>query len=210
MTAVPPPSASAAARVERDGTIVVSAGPTSTGQGHETAYAQLASTVLGVPMADIRVVQSDTAQVGSGRGTFGSRSLQLGGSAIRGACVTLVEKARQETARRLEAGADDIVRFDGGRFGVRGVPDSALSWAQLASSEVVLVAEHDFTHDDQAYSFGCHVAVSEGDVETGDARLVRHVAVGHCARLPTLTLVEAPGHEGAPHGAAHTPRERVR
>jgi aerobic carbon-monoxide dehydrogenase large subunit len=202
MTAVPPPSESAAARVERDGTIVVSAGTTSTGQGHETAYAQLASTVLGVPMASIRVVQSDTAQVGSGRGTFGSRSLQLGGSAIRGACVTLVEKAREEAARRLEAGAEDIVRFDDGRFGVSGVPGSALSWAQLASSEVALVAEHDFTQDDQSYSFGCHVAVAEVDVETGDARLVRHVAVDDCGTILNLMLVEGQVHGGVAQGAS--------
>jgi aerobic carbon-monoxide dehydrogenase large subunit len=201
MTAVPPPSESAAARVEPDGTIVISAGTTSSGQGHETAYAQLAAAVLGVPMDSIRVVQSDTAQVSSGRGTFGSRSLQLGGSAVRGACVTLVEKAREEAARRLEAGAEDIVRFDDGRFGVSGVPGSALSWAELAS-EVALVAEHDFTQDDQAYSFGCHVAVAEVDVETGDARLVRHVAVDDCGTILNLMLVEGQVHGGVAQGAS--------
>jgi carbon-monoxide dehydrogenase large subunit len=202
MTAVPPPSESAAARVDRDGTIVISVGTTSTGQGHETAYAQLAATVLGVPMDGIRVVQSDTAEVSSGRGTFGSRSLQLGGSAIRGACVTLVEKARDEAARRLEAGVEDIVRFDDGRFGVSGVPGSALSWAELAYSDVVLVAEHDFTQEDQAYSFGCHVAVAEVDLETGDARLVRHVAVDDCGTILNLMLVEGQVHGGVAQGAS--------
>ena len=202
MTAVPPPSESAAARVERDGTIVISTGTTSTGQGHETAYAQLAATFLGVPMDGIRVVQSDTAQVSSGRGTFGSRSLQLGGSAIRGACVTLVEKAREEAARRLEAGVEDIVRFDDGRFGVSGVPGSVLSWAELATSEVALVAEHDFTQEDQAYSFGCHVAVAEVDVETGDARLIRHVAVDDCGTILNLMLVEGQVHGGVAQGAS--------
>jgi aerobic carbon-monoxide dehydrogenase large subunit len=201
MTAVPPPSESAAARVERDGTIVISVGTTSSGQGHETAYAQLAAAFLDVPMDSIRVVQSDTGDVSTGRGTFGSRSLQLGGSAIRGACVTLVEKAREEAARRLEAGVEDIVRFDDGRFGVSGVPGSALSWAQL-SSEVALVAEHDFTQDDQAYSFGCHVAVAEVDVETGDARLVRHVAVDDCGTILNLMLVEGQVHGGVAQGAS--------
>ncbi len=202
MTAVPPPSESAAARVDRDGTIVISVGTTSSGQGHETAYAQVAAAVLGVPMEGIRVVQSDTAEVRSGRGTFGSRSLQLGGSAVRGACVTLVEKAREEAARRLEAGVDDIVRFDDGRFGVSGVPGSALSWAELASSEVALVAEHDFTQEDQTYSFGCHVAVAEVDVETGDARLVRHVAVDDCGTILNLMLVEGQVHGGVAQGAS--------
>jgi carbon-monoxide dehydrogenase large subunit len=202
MTAVPPPSESAEARVEVDGTIVVSTGTTSSGQGHETAYAQLASAVLGAPMELVRVVQSDTAKVSTGRGTFGSRSLQLGGSAIRGACVALVEKAREEAARRLEAGVEDIVRFDDGRFGVSGVPGSALSWAELASSEVALVAEHDFTQDDQSYSFGCHVAVAEVDVETGDARLVRHVAVDDCGTILNLMLVEGQVHGGVAQGAS--------
>jgi aerobic carbon-monoxide dehydrogenase large subunit len=201
MTAVPPPSESAAARVERDGTIVIGVGTTSSGQGHETAYAQLAAAFLDVPMDSIRVVQSDTAEVSTGRGTFGSRSLQLGGSAIRGACVTLVEKAREEAARRLEAGVEDIVRFDDGRFGVSGVPGSALSWAQL-SSEAALVAEHDFTQDDQAYSFGCHVAVADVDVETGDARLVRHVAVDDCGTILNLMLVEGQVHGGVAQGAS--------
>ena len=202
MTAVPPPSESAAARVEVDGTIVVSTGTTSSGQGHETAYAQLAAALLGVPMELVRVVLSDTAEVSTGRGTFGSRSLQLGGSAIRGACVALVEKAREEAARRLEADEEDIVRFDDGRFGVSGVPGSALSWAELASSEVALVAEHDFTQDDQSYSFGCHVAVAEVDIETGDARLVRHVAVDDCGTILNLMLVEGQVHGGVAQGAS--------
>ncbi|HEX9097421.1 MAG TPA: xanthine dehydrogenase family protein molybdopterin-binding subunit [Candidatus Dormibacteraeota bacterium] len=202
MTAVPPPSESAAARVERDGTIVVGVGTTSTGQGHETAYAQLAARFLDVPMDSIRVVESDTAEVSSGRGTFGSRSLQLGGSAIRGACVKLVEIAREEAARRLEAGVEDIVRFDDGRFGVSGVPGSALSWAELASSEVVLAADDDFTQEDQSYTFGCHVAVAEVDIETGDARLVRHVAVDDCGTILNLMLVEGQVHGGVAQGAS--------
>src|SRR5258708_81057 len=134
MTAVPPPSESATARVDRDGTIVISVGTTSTGQGHETAYAQLGATFLGAPMDSIRVVQSDTAEVSSGRGTFGSRSLQLGGSAIRGACVALVEKARDEAARRLEAGWEDIVRFDDGRHGASGEPRPVLCCEDHATS----------------------------------------------------------------------------
>src|SRR2546428_13114186 len=154
-------------------------------------------------MDGIRVVQSDTAQVSSGRGTFGSRSLQLGGRAIRGACVTLVEKAREEAARRLEAGAEDIVRFEDGRFGVSGVPGSALSWAELASSEVALVAENDFTQDDQSYSFGCHGAVAEGDIETGDARLARHVAVDGRGTILNLVLVEGPAHRGLAPRRSH-------
>ena len=201
MTAVGIPTEFGEARAEADGTFVVSAGTTSTGQGHETAYAQVAAAALGVPMESIRVVQSDTGRVSRGDGTYGSRSLQMGGSAVRGACVALVEKAREAAARRLEAGVDDIVRFDDGRFGVSGVPGTALSWGELAS-EVELVAEEDFVQADQTYPFGCHVAVAEVDVETGEARLVRHVAVDDCGTLINPMLAQGQVQGGIAQGAA--------
>jgi aerobic carbon-monoxide dehydrogenase large subunit len=201
ITAVLSTGESATATADADGSIVISAGTTSSGQGHETAYVQLASQLLGVPMDAIRFVQSDTALVESGSGTFGSRSLQIGGSAVRKACLELVEKAKEEAARRLEASPDDVVRFDDGRFGVKGVPSTALTWAQLAS-EAALVAETDFEQADQTFPFGCHVAVVEVDMETGDARLVHHVAVDDCGTVLNHMLVEGQVHGGVAQGAA--------
>lgn len=201
MTAVLRTTEFGAARAEADGSIVLTAGTTSSGQGHETAYAQLASRLLGVPVDSIRVVQSDTGLVDRGNGTSGSRSLQLGGSAVRGACIALVEVAKQEAARRLEAGAEDVVQLPDGRFGVRGVPARALSWAELAS-ETALVAEHDFEQGDQTFPFGCHVAVVEVDVETGEARLVRHIAVDDCGTVLNHALVEGQIHGGVAQGVA--------
>ncbi len=200
MTAVLNTSETATATADAAGTIVISTGTTASGQGHETAFVQLASLVLGVPMDSIRFVQSDTALVKSGSGTSGSRSLQVGGSAVRKACFELIEKATQEAARRLEAGADDIVRFDDGSFGVRGVPATALTWSQLAS-ENVLVATTEFEQGDQTFPFGCHVAVVEVDIETGDARLVRHVAVDDCGTVLNHMLVEGQIHGGVAQGA---------
>jgi carbon-monoxide dehydrogenase large subunit len=201
MTAVLTTSEFGAARAEADGSIVLTAGTTASGQGHETAYAQLASRMLGVPMDRIRIVQSDTGLVARGNGTSGSRSLQLGGSAVRAACVLLVERARQEAARRLEASAEDIVQLEDGRFGVRGVPATALSWADLAA-DAALVAETDFEQDDQTFPFGCHVAVVEVDVETGAARLVRHIAVDDCGTVLNPMLVEGQIHGGVAQGVA--------
>jgi carbon-monoxide dehydrogenase large subunit len=201
MTAVLRTTEFGAARAEADGSIVLTVGTTSSGQGHETAYAQLASGLLGVPMDSIRVVQSDTGVVPRGDGTSGSRSLQLGGSAVRGACIALMEKATEEAARRLEAGPDDIVRFQDGRFGVKGVPATALGWAELAA-EAILVAEFDFEQDDQTFPFGCHVAVVEVDVETGEARLVRHIAVDDCGTVLNQMLVEGQIHGGVAQGVA--------
>src|SRR5260370_32943491 len=133
MTVALTPSEFGGALAGGDGATVLTAGTTERGTGPETAYAQLASRVLGVPMDRIRVVQSDTGLVARGSGTSGSRSLQVGGSAVRAACVLLVDRAKQEAARRLEASAEDIVQLDDGRFGVQGVPATALSWADPAA-----------------------------------------------------------------------------
>jgi carbon-monoxide dehydrogenase large subunit len=201
VTGVLTPMEYGAARVEPDGSVVVQCGTTSSGQGHETAYAQLASVLLDVPMDVIRVETSDTGLVPSGDGTYGSRSLQLGGSAVRGACLALVEKAKEEAARRLEASVEDIERRDGGGFGVRGVPGTALSWAELASGGA-LVAEDEFFQGDQTFPFGCHVAVVEVDVETGEARLVRLVAVDDCGTILNPMLVQGQIHGGVAQGVA--------
>jgi len=201
MTAVQLTSEFGFARVSADGSITVGAGTSSSGQGHETAYAQLASLLLGVPMDRISVVQSDTNEVRSGDGTYGSRSLQLGGSAVRGACIALLKKAREEAARRLEAGVEDIQRTADGGFGVRGVPSSSLSWADLAA-EAMLIAEEDFEQDGQTFPFGCHIAVVEVDIETGEARLIRHVAVDDCGTILNPMLVEGQVHGGVAQGAA--------
>ena len=201
MTAVQLTSELALARVDGDGSVVVSTGTTASGQGHETAYAQLVSSLLDVPIESVTVVQSDTGRVRSGDGTYGSRSLQLGGSALRGASIALVDAARAEAARRLEAGVDDIARFEGGRFGVRGVPGSALGWADLAST-ATLAVEYEFEQDGQTFPFGCHIAVVEVDVETGQANLVRHIAVDDCGVVLNQMLVEGQIHGGVAQGAA--------
>ena len=195
------PMESGLVRVEPDGTVVVHAGTTATGQGHETAFAQITASLLDVPMDRVRVVTSDTGIVKSGDGSYGSRSLQLGGSAVHAAAIALVEKAREEAARRLEASVEDIVRVDGGRFGVKGVPGTALSWAELASSGA-LVAEEDFLQADQTFPFGCHIAVAEVDIETGEAKLVRHIAVDDCGTILNPMLVHGQVHGGVAQGAA--------
>jgi len=201
MTAVQLTSEFGFARVSADGSFTVGVGTSSSGQGHETAYAQLAASLLGVPMGRVSVVQSDTNLLRSGDGTYGSRSLQLGGSAVRAACIALVEKARVEAARRLEASVEDIERTADGGFGVRGVPGSSLSWVELAA-EATLIAEDEFEQDGQTFPFGCHVAVVEVDVETGEARLIRHVAVDDCGPILNPTLVEGQVHGGIAQGAA--------
>ena len=201
VTSPAPPMDFGSARVNEDGKFEIYCGTTPSGQGHETAYAQLASSLLDVPMDAIKVVQSDTGIVKRGDGTYGSRSLQIGGSAIHTACVALVEQAKEAAAKKLEANADDIVRFDGGKFGVKGVPGSALTWAELAKGGA-MVAEEDFFQSDQTFPFGAHVAVAEVDSETGDARLIKYVAVDDCGKMLNPMLVEGQVHGGIAQGMA--------
>ena len=113
-------------RIEVDGTATVVTGSVPNGQGHETAWAQITSSVLGIPFEDVRVVHSDTDRVPHGVGTFGSRSLQLAGSAVHDASAAVLETARRLVANLLEAAEADIVVFEDGRLGVAGTPASAV------------------------------------------------------------------------------------
>src|SRR4051812_21686103 len=118
--------------VEEDGTVTVTAGTSSHGQGHETSYAQLVAGTLGVPLNDVKVIQSDTAKVARGSGTMGSRSLQVGGTAVQMSTDEVLEKARRLTAHLLEADVGDIEVVRGEGLGVAGSPASAIAWADLA------------------------------------------------------------------------------
>ena len=123
----------ASVEVGEDGKVLLKAGTSSHGQGHETVFATIVADQLGVDLDDIVFVQSDTAEVPRGNGTGGSRSGQVGGSAVLGACEQVLEDARRLAAHLLEADESDIVVADGG-LAVAGVPAAKLSWAELASA----------------------------------------------------------------------------
>jgi carbon-monoxide dehydrogenase large subunit len=162
---------------------------------------------LGLPMARVRFVQSDTAAVPRGSGTGGSRSLQLGGSAVAGAADLVFEQARRLAADLLEANPDDIVvTDDGGGVSVAGVPARALSWGHLAREARVhgerLTAEFDFEQGGATFPFGAHVAVVDVDMETGEVALARHIAVDDCGRILNPLLVTGQQHGGIAQGVA--------
>jgi carbon-monoxide dehydrogenase large subunit len=206
--------------VQADGSVTVLSGVSPHGQGHETSFAQLVSGVLGVPFDEIRVVHSDTGLVPSGEGTFGSRSLQIGGSAVWDASQRVLDKARSIAAHLLEVAESDIVFDDRGRIGVAGSPDSALTWAELASAagdterlpdgmETGLDAGGTFRQRESTFPFGAHVAVVEIDLETGDARLLRHIAVDDCGRILNPVLVDGQVHGGLAQGIAQALYEEM-
>jgi carbon-monoxide dehydrogenase large subunit len=189
--------------IDTDGKATVMAGTSAHGQGHATTFSQIVNDRLGIPMEDIRYVQSDTAAVPRGGGTGGSRSGQLGGSAVRTAADAVEEKARQYASDLLEAGTDDLELVDG-RFTVRGVPDQSVGWAAIArkaeESGEQLAAALDFTSEGATFPFGAHVSIVEVDTDTGFVTPLRHVAVDDCGRVMNPLIVAGQQHGGAVSG----------
>jgi carbon-monoxide dehydrogenase large subunit len=209
-----------AIEVHEDGKVTAKVGTSAHGQGHETAFAMIVSELLGVPMDDVTVVQSDTAAVPRGQGTMGSRSLQTAGSAVWRASETVLEQAKKLAAHLLEASPDDIVVGEGGLH-VAGVPTSVLSWGELVRAArddgkrpegvgAQLAAEIDFDAGQSSFPFGAHIAVVEVDTETGRVELIRHIAVDDCGRVLNPLLVAGQQHGGIAQGAAQALFEEVR
>jgi carbon-monoxide dehydrogenase large subunit len=130
----------------------------------------------------------------------------------------VLEAARRRAAHVLEVAPDDVVVHDG-RVGVRGAPDASIGWSELASFrpqalpeglEPRLAAEVRPFQREYTYPFGAHVAVVEVDVETGDVRLLRHVAVDDCGRILNPMLVEGQVHGGLAQGIGQALFEEVR
>jgi carbon-monoxide dehydrogenase large subunit len=205
------------ARVEvlGEGRAVVYTGSSSHGQGHDTAWSMLVSDRTGIPIDRIEVVHGDTDAVPEGVGTFGSRSLQVGGSAVVEGTETVVERARGIAAWLL--GADgSMVELDTatGAFGVAGAgPGSpSVGWAEVAAAVEGrgLSAAVTYSATAPTYPFGAHVAVVEVDTETGQVRLFRHVACDDAGRILNPMLAEGQRHGGIAQGVAQALVEEVR
>ncbi|MEO8696080.1 MAG: molybdopterin cofactor-binding domain-containing protein [Acidimicrobiales bacterium] len=202
-----------AVEVHDDGSASVVAGTSVHGQGHHTAFAMLASDVLGIPMDKIKLVNSDTAAVPRGNGTLGSRSLQTAGSAVHLASLEVLDRSKKIAAHLLEATSDDMV-VGGGGLHVAGVPSKAVSWVELAAASKdaaklpagvepgILRHELDFDGTGSTFPFGAHVSVVEVDTETGAVEMLRHVAVDDCGRILNPMLVAGQQHGGIAQGAA--------
>ena len=200
--------------VTPDGRAIVYTGTSPHGQGHVTSWSMLASDQTGISMDNIEVVWGDTDLVPQGGGTMGSRSLQLGGTAVFVAAGELVEQARKHAARLLEANEEDVV-FDkaAAAFHVAGTPAVAKSWADLSTALVAdggLVQETDYASQGPTFPFGAHVAVVEVDTETGQVKLIRHVACDDAGKVLNPLLLDGQIHGGIAQGAAQALLEEVR
>ena len=198
--------------VDGSGAATVYTGSSPHGQGHETAFAMLVQAELGIPMDRVTVLHGDTDLIPKGIGTYGSRSLQLGGTAIHQAALDVKDQARTLAADLIEASEADLVLDAGtGTWQVRGDPDTGLSWAEVAShaGPTGLAADVNFKADQPTFPFGAHVAVVEVDVETGKASLLRHVTVDDAGTILNPVLAEGQRHGGIAQGVAQALMEEV-
>jgi aerobic carbon-monoxide dehydrogenase large subunit len=198
--------------VGEDGTATVYTGSSAHGQGHHTAWAMLVQDELGIPMDRVTVIHGDTDLVPEGVGTYASRSLQLGGSAVHKAAIEVKDEARHQAAAMLEAAEADVVLDTGtGQWQVRGDPDTALTWGQVAAhtAEGMLRADVRFAAERPTFPFGAHVAVVEVDTETGKVTLKRHVTVDDAGPVLNPVLAEGQRHGGIAQGAAQALLEEV-
>ncbi len=206
-------------RFDETGSVTVVAGTHSHGQGHQTSYAQMIHSWLGVPFERIRLVQGDSDAVTYGRGTYGSRSMTIGGSALRIASDRIIEKARRLAAHLFEAAEEDI-EFADGMLTVAGTDKSAhicdiadhafMPMGLPAALGVGLSAEGEWTPETGPnWPNGTHFSEVEIDPETGSVTLVRHIAVNDSGEVINPLLLSGQVHGGVAQGVGQALCEDV-
>ncbi len=193
-------------RVEPTGHVKVYTEVSPHGQGTETTFAQIAADALGVRVEDVQVLHGDTDMLPAGQGTFASRGLTIGGSAVYSGLRQTHQKMARIAARFLECPTEEIV-FQGGHVFDRRYPDQALAFSQVAAAahrpellpsgmEPGLDCLISFMLPENPFGFAAHVAVIEIDRGTGDIRFLRYAAVHDCGRVINPMLLA-----GQVHGA---------
>ncbi|MGI9059625.1 MAG: xanthine dehydrogenase family protein molybdopterin-binding subunit [Ktedonobacteraceae bacterium] len=230
--AVPPRGSTAheaaTVRIRRDGTVLIQSGVAHNGQGHFTAFAQIAATVMNMSAEQIEVRMNNSDLPGYSIGTYSSRITQMAGSAVYLATEAVKEKALQLASHVLEAAPADLM-IEHGQVVVRGTPTRAVSLGKLAlmveeQPELIareapnpangtpiegLAAWHDFSAPGATYSSGTHLAVVEIDPETGEIHVQKYVAVDDCGRVLNHYLVEAQIHGSLAQGISQALYEEV-
>jgi carbon-monoxide dehydrogenase large subunit len=204
------PFEGATVKLDLAGRVLVATGAVNSGQGHETAFAQVAADALGVPLDWVTVVGGDTQAVPFGVGTFASRSAVTAGNSIADACHQVREKLLRAAAGVLEAAPGDLEIEDGRAF-VRGAPGSAVPLSRVIQAALPTfarpgVAPPDFEASAYhhvptvTYASAVHVAQVEVDVGTGHVRLLRYVVAHDCGRVINPLIVDGQVHGGVAQG----------
>ncbi len=204
-------------RVQQDGSVQALLGTHNHGQGHATTFAQIICSRLGVPMASIQIIEGDTDQVPYGSGTFGSRSMAVGGSALDRAAMKVVDKGKKIAAHLLEASVGDIT-FADGMFSITGTD------RRVTFREVALVAHHPtnypadmelglqdsavYNPSNFAWSNGAHACEVEVDRDTGEVLIVGYWAVDDIGTVINPMIVEGQIQGGIAQGLGQAMSER--
>jgi aerobic carbon-monoxide dehydrogenase large subunit len=222
------PQEAATVRIGRDGIILVQSGVASNGQGHFTAFAQIVASTLHLPASKIVVQMNDTALPAFGFGTFGSRTMQVAGSAVLLASEAVRDKALKVAAQVLEAAIEDL-EMENGQVTVRGVPTRAIALGELArlveeQPDLIererpnpvngvpiegLAAWRDFMPSNATFSSGTHLAVIEVDSNTGEVHVLQYVAVDDCGHVLNHYLADAQVHGALAQGIGQALYEEV-
>ncbi len=210
---------SATVRVEPTARVTVLTGSSPHGQGEETTFAQIAASQLGVKMEDVTVIHGDTQVVQYGVGTYGSRTLAVGGTAIYNSCQKIKDKAIKFAANLLEANPLDMA-YENGKIFVIGSPQASVTIAKVAQeaylakklpkdTEPGLEATSYFEPPNCTFPFGAHIVVSEVDRETGQIKIRKYVAVDDCGNVVNPMLVEGQIHGGIAHSIGQAFYEEI-
>ena len=197
-------------RMHPTGKVTVITGTSPHGQGHATSWSQIVETELGIPFDDVEVIHGDTAFAPYGLGTYGSRSLAVGGTAVHLAATKLRDKAQLVAAQMLEASPDDI-EFSGGTFTVKGSPDKSVTmqevafraWQAFDMPEGVTPGLDEtvfFDPPNFVFPFGAHGCEVEVDKETGKVEITGYIAVDDCGNVINPAIVDGQVHGGVVHG----------
>ena len=217
--AAAPAEEGAELRFDPDGSATLLLGTHNHGQGHETAFRQIAATTLGLDPARLRIVFGDTDRVAYGRGTFGSRSITAGGTAFLRAADKVVERGRTIAAHMLEAAEADIV-FADGRFFIAGtdraIPLEAVARASFIAAKLPPGAEYGLggaailATNGPTFPNGCHVCEVEVDPDTGAVALQRYLVVDDVGTVINPLLVKGQIHGGIAQGLGQILLEAIR
>jgi carbon-monoxide dehydrogenase large subunit len=206
-------------RFDSTGDVTVLAGTFSYGQGHETVYAQMLADWLGLPFDRIRLIQGDTDKVAYGRGSFGSRSMTVGGAALKVAAEQVIDRGRQIASHLLEADEKDI-EFESGSYRVVGTDRSvslrdaaraSFAWGNRLPAHLATGLEGvgHWTVTAQNYPNGCYVVEVEVDPDTGVVRLDRIAGVDDFGVVINPLLLEGQVHGGIAQGVGQALQEQV-
>lgn len=205
-------------RVQPTGKVSVFTGSHSHGQGHETAYAQFVADKLGISMDDVEIHHGDTDQVAFGMGTYGSRSLAVGGSAIIKSIEKVIDKGAKIAAHKLEASEEDL-EFANGAYTVKGT-DKSIAFGDIALTAYV---PHDYPEGVEpgldfssfydpanfTYPFGAHVCIVSVDKDTGKVTVERFIAVDDVGNVINPMIVDGQIHGGVVQGIGQALLEGV-